>query len=96
MSTWWAARVEWETPDPLDEDAIDLVLEHLEDHGPAVGQEPGDGKTWSATVSVEADSLDAAVTAALDLIAGATGETPTGIEVLREEVRDRRVAAFKV
>jgi hypothetical protein len=96
MSTWWAARVEWETPDPVAEDAIDLVMEHLEGHGPAVGQEPGEDQTWSATVSVEADSLDAAVTAALDLVAGATGETPTGIEVLREEVRDRRVGALKV
>ena len=92
----WVARVEWETPDPLDQDldALDLILEHLEGHSPAIGK--WDDRTWSATVSVEADSLDGAVTAALDLVASATGETPTGIEVLREEAFDRRVAAIKV
>ena len=98
MSTMssWVARVEWETPDPLDQDldALDLILGHLEGHSPAIGKL--DDRTWSATVSVEADSLDGAVPAALDLVAGATGETPTGIEVLREEAFDRRVAAIKV
>ncbi len=92
----WVARVEWETPDPLDQDLdpLDLILEHLEGHSPAIGK--WEDRTWSATVSVEADSLDGAVTAALDVVASATGETPTGIEVLREEAFDRRVAAIKV
>jgi hypothetical protein len=80
--------VGWATPDPLDEDAIDLVLEHLEGHHAVITRHPVDG-TWEATISLQAPTLDAAVTAALDLVAGATAETPIGVEVLREDLWSR-------
>lgn len=89
--THWVARVDWETPDPLDKDldAIDLILEHLQGHSGVLSNHPIDG-IWEATVSIEAPTLDAAVKAALDLVAGATAETPIGVEVLREDVFDNR------
>lgn len=88
--TSWVARVDWETPDPLDLDAMDLILEHLQGHSGTISRHPVDG-IWEATVSIEASTVDAAVTAAFDLVAGATGETPIGVEVLREVVFDARV-----
>lgn len=87
--TSWVARVEWETPDPFDGDAIDLVMDHLEPHAGVFGQRLGqnpDGRIWEATVSIDADTLTEAVASAVDVVAGATAETPTGVLVMRDEV----------
>lgn len=83
--TWWNAVVSWETPDPLDEDSIDLILHYLEGHSPAISRHPIDG-TWEARVSLRAPSLDSAMLAAVDLVASATAETPIAVEVLREDL----------
>lgn len=88
--TWWNAVVGWQTPDPLDEDAIDLVLEHLEGHHGVISRHPIDG-IWEARVSLQAPTLDAAIAAALDLVAGATAETPIAVEVLREDLFEGRL-----
>lgn len=89
----WTTRVEWTTPDAYDEPALDLVMEHLAGHDPAIALEHTlDGRhTYSATVTVEANTLRQAIAAGLDLVAGATGETLVGIETLPQEAHDRRV-----
>jgi hypothetical protein len=93
-NTWWHVRVDWESPDPLDEDldALELVLEHLEGHSPAIGRNLVDGIT-EALVCVQAATVEEATKAALDLVAGATAETPIGVEATREDVFERRFAA---
>lgn len=85
--TWWNAVVGWQTPDPLDEDpdALDLIMEGLEGYHAAVGGRPVAG-LWEARISLQAPTLDVAVTRAIDVVAGATGETPILVEVLPEEV----------
>jgi hypothetical protein len=91
----WIARVEWRTPDTYDEPALDLVMEHLAGHDPALARESGPYATlevWSATVTITgANTLRKATAAALELVEGATGEKAVGIEVLPVEVHDHRV-----
>lgn len=89
-ATSWVARVEWVTPDTYDEAALDLVMDHLAGHDPAIAAGPEAG-TYSATVTISASTLRRAIAAALELVAGATGETLTGIEVLPADVHDARV-----
>lgn len=86
----WTARVEWTTPDDYDTDSLDLVHEHLAGHQAAVGREPGPEHTWSATVTLEANTLRQATATALELVEGATGERPNGVEVLPQETADLR------
>ena len=65
---WWNARVDWNTPDPLDQgpDALDLILDHLEGHSAVISRHPIDG-IWEARISLQAP-VDVAVTMALDLV----------------------------
>lgn len=86
----WVARVEWCTPDTYDEPSLDLVMEHLGGHDAAIAAGPENG-TYSATVTVYANTLRKAIASALELVAGATGETLSGLEVLRAEIHDDRV-----
>lgn len=90
--TWWNAVVGWQTPDPLDHDldAIDLILEHLEGYSPALSTHPVDGVV-EARISLQAPTIDAAYKAAVDLVAGATAETPIAVEVLREDLFEGRL-----
>jgi len=89
----WTTRVEWTTPDLYDEPALDLVMEHLDGHDPAIALEHTiDGQhTYSATITVEANTLRQAIAAAIDLVAGATAETLVGIEAIPQAVYDHRV-----
>jgi hypothetical protein len=61
-------------------------------HDPAVALEHTiDGRhTYSATVTVEANTLRQAIAAGLDLVAGATGETLVGIEAIPQPAYDHR------
>lgn len=96
MSSSWQARVEWATPDPYDEAALDMLMGHLADHDAAVGPEslpstdPAGRGYWAAIVTVEANTLRQAITAALELVESATGEKATAIEVLPDDVADAR------
>lgn len=101
----WTARVEWQTPDTYDEGALDLLMGHLEGHDPAIALEhtfsrqamkggiPSfiDTHTYSATVTIEANTLRQAVAAALELVEGSTDQKATGIEVLDVATHDHRV-----
>ena len=93
----WIARVEWQTPDTYDEAALDLVMDHLAGHDPAVARETPTAaageqvETWSATVTIQAATLRKATAAALELVEGATGEKASGIEVLDVATHDHRL-----
>lgn len=70
---------------------IGEMLSHLHDLHGAV---EGDGRGWSATVTVDADSLNAARDAAMPRVVAAASlaglplEQITRVEVVREDVRD--------
>ena len=87
----WVVRVYWETPDTLDDEAVSAVLQHLQGHSAVISRHPIDG-IWEATVSVQAPTIEAAATAAFDLVADATAERPVSAEVLREHLPHRRHA----
>jgi len=107
----WTARVEWATHDAYTEDALDVLMGHLEGHGAAVGpalaptpeREPIDlgpdlpgavlssSGHWSATLTLEANTLRQAIAAALELVEKATGEKAVAVEVLPTDVYDLRV-----
>lgn len=95
----WQARVEWSTTDTYDEDAIDVLMDHLEHHDAAVGPEslppsdPAGATYWAATVTVQGNTLRQAIAAALELVEGATGEKATAVEVLPDDVAEARALA---
>lgn len=86
----WTSRVEWDTTDPYDDDALDAIMEQLASHSPAIAHEDGD--TWSATITIHTSTLRQAIARSLEAVEVAVRQRTNGIEVLREVTFDRRVA----
>jgi hypothetical protein len=95
----WQATVEWATTDTYSEDALDVLMDHLEGHDAAAGPnslpatDPDGRDYWAAVVTVEANTLRQAIAAALELVEGATGEKATAVEVLPDDVAEARALA---
>lgn len=95
--TEWTARVEWTPPETYSLDALDVLVDRLADWHVAIGREPdadpdaGIPETWTATVTVEANTLRQAIAAALERVENVTGEKATGIEVIDADVHGYRV-----
>lgn len=90
----WTARVEWNPPEDYGLEAIDMLIGRLEKWHAAIGRDPvtdGVALTWTATLTVEANTLRQAIAVALELVEGATGEKATGIEVIDADVHSVRV-----
>lgn len=92
--TEWTARVEWTPPETYSIDAIDQLLVRLADWHAAIGRDSDvDGilETWTATLTVEANTLRQAFARALEVVEGVTGERATGAEVIDADVHSLRI-----
>jgi hypothetical protein len=93
--TTWTAVIEWRTSTPLDEAAVEQLLEELgTNHSPTVRRV--DRRTWAATVTVEAATIRQAIDRSMRLVEQAAHVRATGVQVLTTADSLRRTQQLPV